>query len=253
MLKVLSRSHTEMKTYYILHIIYVRNGSIDICVFIIIFERSQTNTHINIYWRITNASLPNSESSKRMEPSSCVCFIYSFVYEHSVLWIFFDFFFFFFWCDGLRMKDQGQSQIERMKWRTKRKKKGKEKATFAWNREQKNMKRKKNAHNKMICYAPVAYGIRKIDCFLIIKTTEHIYILILLGPVPLLSVYRSISFLPIACTMQSVNIPKSVLLLSFNWLYFNGTGNGNAIRIHIIGAGKHMKFGPGDLSILSPD
>lgn len=38
---------------------------------------------------------------------------------------------------------------------------------------------KKSAHNKMICYTPVAYGIRKIDCFLIIKTRlrQHIYIL----------------------------------------------------------------------------
>lgn len=146
-----------------------------------------------------------------MEPSSCVC---SFV--HSVLWIFFDFFFLlllmrWFADERPRAKLDRADEMAHQK-----KKKGREKATFARNREQKNMKRRKNAHNKMICYAPVAYGIRKIDCFLIIKTTEHIYILILLGPVPLLSVYRSISFLPIACVMQSVDIPKSVLLLSFN-------------------------------------
>lgn len=113
------------------------------------------------------------------------------------------------------MKDQGQSQIEQMKWRTKREKR-KRKSDIRAKSRTKEFEEKKNAHNKMICYAPVAYGIRKIDCFLIIKTTEHIYILILLGPVPLLSVYRSISFLPIARAIQSVDIPKNVLLLSFN-------------------------------------
>lgn len=179
-------------------------------------------------------------------------YIRSFVRTFSVV----DFLRFFFLLLLMRWfaDERPRAKLDRADEMAHQKKKREEKKRHSREIENKRIWReKKNAHNKMICYAPVAYGIRKIDCFLIIKTTEHIYILILLGPVPLLSVYRSISFLPIACAMQSVDIPKSVLLLSFNWLYFNGTGNGNAIRIHIIGAGKHMKFGPGDLSILSPD
>lgn len=145
MLKVLSRSHTEMKTYYILHIIYVRNGSIDICVFIIIFERSQTNTHINIYWRITNASLPNSERAAKEWNHRLVFASYIRSYVHSVLWIFFDFFFLLLlmrWFADERPRAKAKAEIEWMGAPTKEEKKIKE-ATFAWNREQKNMKRKK--------------------------------------------------------------------------------------------------------------
>lgn len=64
---------------------------------------------------------------------------------------------------------QTHYEMDRKRWRRKRKRHSREIETT-------RKKWKKSAHNKMICYTPVAYGIRKIDCFLIIKTREaHIH------------------------------------------------------------------------------
>lgn len=109
-----------------------------------------------------------------------------------------------------------QVNMERRRWRRQRKRHSRE--TTQRNEE-------KSVHNKMICYTPVAYGIRKIDCFLIIKTRERIYILmsgtdtIAFGRVYVYGYLDLRSSRDVSGDEDGI----SVSLSSYNWLYFNSS------------------------------